>query len=313
MFLRFAPIPAMLFLFSGTPRRWSLSRAAGLGLMFFSLWRGLYGSVPDLLVIAGGGGVRSAVPAVNWYYGFFIDYFWHLVYPLLGLLLFFHRVPGLHGRFQWGDNLGTMLRPLQAWTRRSVSVDLAWGCALFLLNIAAYLVVAFLLDQAGTGGVGDDSAVFNRILLDQVFLIAIIAGVGEEIVFRGILQGTLHRMLGGGFWNSTAAITIQALAFGVLHAGYQDLDHLLVPLFFGFYIGIAFRLFGILAAILVHIEIDVLAFAQSYFGEEIDTGPDLLLSFLVLFMLLANLAYPVLLGLAKLFDWLDRRKAHRAP
>lgn len=309
MLLRFAPIPAMLFLFSGAPRRWSISRAAGLGLMFFSLWRGLYGSVPDLVVIAGGGGVASAVPAVHWYYGFFIDYFWHLVYPLFGLLLFFHRVPRLHGRFRWGENVAALLRPLDAWVRRSVAVDLAWGCALFLLDLAAFFLVAFLLQQAGTGSVGDDSAVFNRILLDQVFLIAIIAGVGEELLFRGILQGMLHRLFGRGFWNSAAAILIQALAFGALHAGYQDLDHLLVPLLFGVFIGIAFRLFGILAAILVHIEIDILAFTQSYLGTEIDTGTDLLLAFLVFLMLLVNLVYPVLLGLAKLFEWLDRRRA----
>lgn len=308
MLLRFAPIPTMLFLFSGTARRWSASRAAGLGLMFFSLWRSLYGSVPDLLVIAGGGGMRSAVPAVQWYYEFFIDYFWHLVYPLLGLLLFFHRIPGLHTRFRWGENLSTMLRPFGAWIRRSVTVDLAWGCALFIVVLVAYIVLLLLLAGGPTEGVGDDSAVFTRILFDQVFLLAIIAGVGEELVFRGILQGTLHRILGPGFWNAAAAVTIQGLAFGAVHAGYQDLDHLLFPLLFGIFIGAVYRLFGILAAILVHVEIDVLAFAQSYWTQGTESAGAIVLGLLVWTMLVVNIVFPLLVGLLYLFRRRDERR-----
>jgi membrane protease YdiL (CAAX protease family) len=50
----------------------------------------------------------------------------------------------------------------------------------------------------------------------QLALVAVAAGVGEELLFRGLLQDGLSRWLGGPF-GPWIALAVAAVAFGVCH------------------------------------------------------------------------------------------------
>ncbi|HEX9816534.1 MAG TPA: hypothetical protein VGB18_06100, partial [Candidatus Thermoplasmatota archaeon] len=184
LLMLFSPIPALFFLFANGRHHWSLLRCAGFALIFAMLWRSIYLSFPDLLVIASGGAVSPPAQTSALYRQFFISVVWDFVYPILGLMFFLHRVPGIHIPLTWGRQLESLLRPFGAWVRRSWLTDMAWGSVLFIVDIVAAVLLATFLASGATGEVGDDSAVFNLITLDQVFIIAIIAGVGEELLFR---------------------------------------------------------------------------------------------------------------------------------
>ncbi|MBI2077078.1 MAG: CPBP family intramembrane metalloprotease [Euryarchaeota archaeon] len=356
--LRFAPIPAMFFVLA-RGYQWSMSRCVGVAFMFFSTWRAIHGSFPDLLVIAAGGGTPGPTPTIVWYRSFFLKVFWDLVYPLLGLLFFFHRVPLVHTAPAWGDELRRVLHPLGSWVRRTVPVDFAWGALLFFGNFVGSALIFSLLARTETEAVGDDSRVFDLLTLDQVFLLSIIAGVGEELIFRGLLQSGLERLLGrfrvpwrfswltvaaalvapaalafafvggatAGFvgvlvvgllvalafipfalWKgpATVAIFVQSIAFAIVHAGYTDLNHVILPYAFGLFMGVVYRMFGILPAILIHIEIDVIAFGDEY-ARSNPGHADAMYAFLGLLILL-NLVVGAALLLFSLLRWYEGRR-----
>ena len=64
-------------------------------------------------------------------------------------------------------------------------------------------------------------------------LIALSAGVGEEMLFRGVLQSSLGAWLGIG-WGLLAA----SMLFGLLHP--ISLPYILVTAFVGLYLGVCF-------------------------------------------------------------------------
>ena len=58
------------------------------------------------------------------------------------------------------------------------------------------------------------------------FLAMALRAVGEEIFFRGFLQGIFTQR-----WNACAGITVQGLLFGLIHLPLAMLDVSLIPLF----------------------------------------------------------------------------------
>jgi membrane protease YdiL (CAAX protease family) len=306
LFLRLAPIPAFVFLFADGRRRWTPGQCFGLSLLLFSLWRGVYFSFPNLLVIAGGGAVLGPTPAIEWYRDFFLKVLWDVVYPILGLFFVFRRVPGIHKPFTWGHELKSVLRPMGAWVKRSAALDAGWGAVLFPAFAIGSSVLATILAQGPTGKVGNDSHVFDEITLDLVFLLAIIAGVSEELVFRGFLLSALQRVLGPGKTSLSVAILVQAIAFALVHSGYAALDHLILPFLFGILAGLVYRLFGILAIMLVHAEIDVFAFTGSYVGPYQEA---LIIATNVLF--LAQCAFAIVFLVFRVLTWRERRRKDR--
>jgi len=75
-------------------------------------------------------------------------------------------------------------------------------------------------------------------------LIAISAGVGEEMLFRGVLQASLANWLGIG-WG----LTLASLFFGMLHP--ISLPYVVVTIGVGFYLGLCFVFTGNLLAVMV--------------------------------------------------------------
>ncbi len=75
-------------------------------------------------------------------------------------------------------------------------------------------------------------------------LIAISAGVGEEMLFRGVLQSSLANWLGTG-WG----LTLASIFFGMLHP--ISLPYVVVTIGVGYYLGLTFIYTGNLLAVMV--------------------------------------------------------------
>lgn len=94
---------------------------------------------------------------------------------------------------------------------------------------------------------------FSPWTVGQLALISILAGLGEELLFRGALQGWIRLL-----WNPSGACALAALLFGLLH--FVNLPYVLLALVLGLYLGGLYELTGSLVApILVHALHDFLA------------------------------------------------------
>ena len=72
----------------------------------------------------------------------------------------------------------------------------------------------------------------------QLLLVAIMSGIGEELLFRGIMQTIIMNVCGGGTWGLVIGIGVTSLLFGLAH----PINKLYVFLCFviGIYLGLAF-------------------------------------------------------------------------
>lgn len=86
-----------------------------------------------------------------------------------------------------------------------------------------------------------------------VLLVSALAGLGEELLFRGVLQSWLVEL--GGVWPGVA---IAAAIFGLAH--YLSHVYFVLATAMGLYLGLLYQLTGdLLAAVLVHGLYDALA------------------------------------------------------
>lgn len=97
---------------------------------------------------------------------------------------------------------------------------------------------------------GDIGFAFTRL---RVALLAVVAGVGEELLFRGVLQTAAEQHL-----PLAAAIILPNILFGALHA--RSLIYALVAGIVGIYLGVVFWLSGnLVAAMIAHGLYDLIA------------------------------------------------------
>jgi membrane protease YdiL (CAAX protease family) len=122
--------------------------------------------------------------------------------------------------------------PLQTfvWSAR----DAAWGAAAALPLIALFLAVLRwpVGPLARVKQMCEEEIVplFDRSYWSELALISLTAGVGEEMLFRGVIQATLTDWLGGG-WG----LALASLLFGVLHP--LSFFYVLIITFLGFCLG----------------------------------------------------------------------------
>lgn len=116
-------------------------------------------------------------------------------------------------------------------------------------------------------GGADSSLLFSRITPDLVVLLAFVGGVGEEFLFRSLLQTYLHRrtaaLLPSPALALYAAILLQTALFGLAHATYANPQQVLVPFALGLLWGIAFHAWGFAAVAYGHAAFDFIGFAQT--------------------------------------------------
>jgi membrane protease YdiL (CAAX protease family) len=80
--------------------------------------------------------------------------------------------------------------------------------------------------------------IFLHMRFNDIFVISILAGIAEEILFRGVIQVKF-------------GIIIASILFGVMHM--VTPAYLIITIFMGFYLGILFQLYGsILVPIQLH-------------------------------------------------------------
>jgi membrane protease YdiL (CAAX protease family) len=142
--------------------------------------------------------------------------------------------------------------------------DFAWDEDAALLGIAAALpMLAFfaLAIRWPVGPLKPIKAFFDRELAPllegcdwpDLALISIAAGVGEEMLFRGVIQGALARSLGRAL-----GISIAATLFGLLHP--VSATYVMVACLLGAYLGLVWMLSGnLLTVIVAHALYDFIA------------------------------------------------------
>jgi membrane protease YdiL (CAAX protease family) len=136
----------------------------------------------------------------------------------------------------WG--LGTRERPVRGtllWFRLERPLHgIVPGLLLTLAIFAGLILLAILL--VATGQARPNPVAEELIALADFRLalfVSVAAGFGEEVLFRGLLQRAFQRAM--PVW---AAIALQAVLFGLLHAGYGTFLQLLVPAALGLAFGV---------------------------------------------------------------------------
>ena len=103
----------------------------------------------------------------------------------------------------------------------------------------------------------------------MLFAVIVVAGFGEETVFRGYLFERLGKLLGAGVWAKTSIVLVTSVFFGLMHYSVQGLagaeQATITGLVFGTIFAIRGRLFMLMVA---HAAFDVVALAIIYWNVE---------------------------------------------
>lgn len=188
----------------------------------------------------------------------------NLLVPALGLLLIHDAFPRWAARRAEVPSVREIIGAHGMGPKHSWKRDALRGLALFFFIALAYVAAYGVAAQvSGILDPGDDeSRYWIHVTIPLIVLISATAGLTEEFLFRGIL---LKRLAGWMPWG--VAAVLQALAFALIHSGYGSIVHLLGPLAFGLGAAWVSRVLGIVPAMLLHAQVNVVYFA-------FDVGPD---------------------------------------
>lgn len=245
--------------------------SAGFALMTVPVWMVLLDVAPDFVrTFCAQGNIVSILPgrpaAPPPAHLFSIIYsqsiLQNLGYIALGALLV------AHGRDPTWWRRPTLLRLAQNLRDlipmgRGEGPSLRLGVALFPIlagaNLALIAITGLTLQAA------DKSPFYTYMTPYHAVMMALAAAFGEELVYRGVIQQGILRLLparlGGTIWLAPGiAIVAQAIPFAYAHADYGDPQLLLFAFLFAALAGIVARRFGIWCAIALHALIDFYAF-----------------------------------------------------
>ena len=242
--------------------------AVGVAVMSIPAWMALLPVLPDMVktfceqgnvgLVVEQHGTPSA-PSAAQFLSSAVDALERNVgYIAVGALLFLH---GRQGEGSTATSLSEKLAQL-APMGRSTAASITTGAALFpflaLLNIV--LVAAIHLALRATGA----NSYFANMTATSAFALALAAGLGEELVYRGVMQQGLKRALASfvpnRFVAAGLAIVLQSIPFAYAHAGYGEPKLLLFNAGFALLAGVAVECLGMGAAIVLHFLIDFFAF-----------------------------------------------------
>lgn len=290
--------------------RWSWPKAIGLALMTVPLWftaTGFVASIPRLLCT---GGVLSAYTPRQLSAMTARKLLEDLGYLVAGGLLYVsdrraNPILGIDVR-----TLAARLRaaglPMPVRERHSAFL----GLVAFPVLWYATVLATFLVSQAPALNQNDETNVFRNMTVYHAVLLSAAAAFGEELLYRGVLQTVLERSarkLGLGARTAAGlALGLQAVVFGLAHAGYGTYSHVIGPFLFGLAVGYAARRHGLWMAIVMHFLIDFVIFMSDVAA----LGHDRLVAGLSI-LLLANLALTI--AWASWQVWKRMRLARPAP
>lgn len=236
-------------------QQWHWSRVFGLVLVLWPFVQLAYNIVVDFGKVLDPNSVARTISADVWWDAIRRRYVQYVLVPLSGLFLAF----GLHQRLDQPPRLRMRLRNLlqrtAIWPRHTWTRDVANGAWLFVVVYFGYLTLSILLSPVERLNNGDESRVFDAITPTLALALALMAGITEELLFRGILQVQLQRI--APVW---AAIALQSVFFGLIHSGYGTIGHILFPALFGVMMGVIMLWFGLVPAIMIHASVNLVIF-----------------------------------------------------
>jgi membrane protease YdiL (CAAX protease family) len=156
------------------------------------------------------------------------------------------------------------VRP-KSWIR-SVAVGIAFGCVfkLVMKAIVMPLLGADPINQAYHHLAGNTAA-----LPGMVFTLIVVAGFGEETLFRGWMFERFGKLFGSSVWARTSIVLLTSIWFGLLHYKEQGLagveQAIITGLVFGTIFAIRRRIFMLMVA---HAAFDLMALAIIYWEIE---------------------------------------------
>lgn len=197
---------------------------------------------------------RAAIWRAVWrdvLYDFFI--------PVIGLAIWSNALPKwLASRRAARTPVAGMLHENGLAPRFSWARDATNGFALFVFIAAAY-VGAFVLSKtvfADLSANGDETQYWRNITILLIVLRSGMAGLTEELLFRGFLMKRLSKWM-----PFAAAAVLQAVFFALIHAGYGTWSHLVGPFVFGLGMAWVARHLGVLVTALLHAMVNIVYFA----------------------------------------------------
>ena len=156
------------------------------------------------------------------------------------------------------------VRP-QSWTRTLV-IGIVFGVAFkFLMKaIVMPLLGAPPINQAYHWVAGNAAA-----LPFMLYLMIVVAGWGEETVYRGWMFERLGKLFGTSVWARTSIVVLTAVVFALPHYVDQGIAGVEQALFTGSVFGTIFALTGrIFLLMVVHAAFDLAALAMIYWDCE---------------------------------------------
>ena len=158
------------------------------------------------------------------------------------------------------------IRKPSGW-RDSVKLIVLTAAAMAGTVLLALVIVPALIPHTGEGF---DRFDFLRGDLVALILFLLIvawgtAAIGEESIFRGFLLPRLESLFGGGALATVAALTIQAIIFGLAHS-YQGLHGIVLTGLIGLVMGLVYLAGNrwLLPVILAHGLIDTISLVGIY-------------------------------------------------
>lgn len=176
----------------------------------------------------------------------------NLVVPLAGIGV----TAALGARRAAWSFLAPFRRRAGAW-----SPELAIGVAALPVIVAAEAIaLAALQGPASFLQTADESALFANATLVNVALLSLVPAFAEELYYRNLLQGSLELAWPGprGAWF---ALGLQAVLFGIAHASFTSLAHILGPLVFGLGMGLLRTTCGLGACMVGHAGVNLFFFS----------------------------------------------------
>ena len=225
-------------------------RGFGFGLMTVPLWSTFLGILASIAPLVAGGTVLAAASRYDLSSQYMAAILPTLGYLGTGFLLYSTRWHALSKDIAGlARDLGRLV-PMG----RSESASAAVGYAVVPLLAAGNLLLGMLTASSKALNNGDDSQFFTNMTVYHAFMISAAAALGEELLFRGLLQGLLMQAFRPlGKWpGAILAIVPQAIFFGFAHAGYGNFAHVLFPGLFGLLAGFLCWRYGLWSGIVLH-------------------------------------------------------------
>jgi membrane protease YdiL (CAAX protease family) len=182
--------------------------------------------------------------------------------------------------------LAAILVLIWAWQSRTPWRDLGFGrprswTASLVIGLAFAISFKFVMKAIVMPLLGADpvNRAFHYLagnrpeLPSAIWMMIVVAGFGEEVVFRGYLFERLGKLLGSAVWTQLFIVLLTAVVFGLAHYSNQGLagaeQGTIVGLVFGAIFVRTRRLWTVMAA---HAAFDLTALAMIYLNLELSVA-----------------------------------------